>query len=106
MPRIALRVAAMLLAAGAAEMAAAASDRHGEPSALAFRPGSGDMILVLDESERPRLFDLADPAKPKLVATLPEASAAAFLARDRIVTGHADGMIRRWTLDGKPAGAP
>jgi hypothetical protein len=89
---------------GAAAPAMAAADFP--PSAVAFRPDSGSMVLVLDASRRPRLYDFADPAQPKLVTALPSASAATFLSADTIATGHEDGAIRRWALDGTPQGEP
>ena len=104
MGRIAATLAAVLTALGAAAAAFAAEGFP--PSAVEFRPGSAGTVLVLDASRRPRLYDFADPAQPKLAATLPAASAAAFLSADTIATGHDDGTIRRWTPAGQPAGAP
>lgn len=101
---IAATFAAVLTALGAAAAAFAAEGFP--PSAVEFRPGSAGTILVLDASRRPRLYDFAEPAQPKLAATLPAANAATFLSADTIATGHEDGTIRRWKPDGQPAGAP
>ena len=68
---------------------------------LAFAPGSNAVLLLLDSESRPRVVDFADPARPKLAATLPEAKTAAYVADERIATGHEDGTIKLWTRDGK-----
>jgi WD40 repeat protein len=79
-----------------------------DPWKIDFHPTDGTRLLVVNQSGRIDLFDIANPDRPvKTAEIFAGAEDAAFdPAADRIVSGGSDGTVRLWTLDGQPAAAP
>src|SRR5260370_2985032 len=84
-----------------------------KPVAVSFAPDDGTLLLVLNKHGRIDVFDLSNPGRPvKITEIAAGAECAAFTPKGtprdkiKIVSGGGDGIIRLWTLDGKPAAAP
>jgi hypothetical protein len=84
-----------------------------QPVKVAFAPGDGTLMLVVNGNGRIDVFDIAIPGLPvKITEIAGAARDASFLpsaaspTEMRIASGGADGTVRLWTLEGKEVGEP
>lgn len=73
------------------------------PRRVTFSPTEEDRLVVVELSGLVGVWDVADPAKPELTASIPSGAIEASFAPDGrgLVTVGTDGHVRSWGLDGR-----
>jgi WD40 repeat protein len=83
------------------------------PVKVVFAPDDDTLLMVVNSHGRVDIFDISNPGRPvKITEIAAGAADAAFTPKGtprekvKIVSGGADGTVRLWMLDGKPAAEP
>ena len=74
-----------------------------QPRRVAFAPGGGERLLVLEATGLVGIWDVADLGHPERLAWIPAGAVDACFTADGkdVVTGGWDGRLRRWSGNGR-----
>src|SRR3954470_16076474 len=115
-------VALLLITAGFSWLQAGFAETHRflpqlsitdlSPRKVMFAPSDDNLLLVVNETGRINVFDLRNPCAPTKITEIYAGATDAAISKGkrhdkvRVVSADADGTVRLWTLEGKPAAAP